>query len=321
MSRRLACLVCTVWWLAALASPGLAGNQTIGLARLETPDAVGEGLPFLVRVESQAPFTQAVLRWQGRSLTLYPETTPSPQGGQRFQAVALLGLGLLPPPSPEAPEAFAADEHSLEMDLATLAGPAAFRATIRRLPRSFPAQDLDVPDRYVSLSKADQERHQREKRQVEEALATMSAHRFWECPLFRPLRGGVSGAFGERRFYDEQPRQPHRGVDLRGKHGQPVSVCFAGRVLLTADHLFSGRTVFVDHGEGVVSMYMHLSEIMVSQGQRLSRGQTVGRVGATGRVTGPHLHFGLALWGHLVDPLAVNSHACGLPETASDAED
>ncbi|MBN2170118.1 MAG: M23 family metallopeptidase, partial [Candidatus Krumholzibacteriota bacterium] len=89
----------------------------------------------------------------------------------------------------------------------------------------------------------------------------------------------------------------------RGAAGAPVRACAAGRVVLAGDHFFAGRCVYVDHGQGLVSMYFHLSEILVAEGQMLARGEVLGRVGESGRVTGPHLHWGLAVQGQLVDPL------------------
>ncbi|MBG3878486.1 M23 family metallopeptidase, partial [Desulfovibrio oxamicus] len=114
--------------------------------------------------------------------------------------------------------------------------------------------------------------------------------------------GGVSSLFGLRRVFNGEPRAPHRGLDLRGEAGELVKACAAGRVALAENHYFAGNSVYIDHGMGVVSMYFHLSAMDVTPGQMVAQGQLIGRVGSTGRVTGPHLHFGMAVLGDMVDP-------------------
>ncbi|NHZ47213.1 M23 family metallopeptidase, partial [Nitratidesulfovibrio liaohensis] len=107
---------------------------------------------------------------------------------------------------------------------------------------------------------------------------------------------------GLRRVFNGEPRAPHRGLDLRGEAGEPVTACAAGRVVLAENHYFAGNSVYIDHGMGVVSMYFHLSALDVAPGQMVAQGQVIGKVGSTGRVTGPHLHFGMAVLGDMVDP-------------------
>lgn len=294
---------CLFWFstllLCILAGPSHAATITIGQYSLHAPDAVGEGLPFLVEIESPQPFAQATVLWNETRLVVFPAQQT---GRQQFIATAMLGMELKTPQSPE--------ELPLVVTLPAANTPIRFTAAIRRVARPFPEQSLKVDSQFVALSKDDLTRHRRERQVVRAALDTTTPRRYWECPLFRPVQGDVSSAFGLRRLFNGQPRQPHRGVDLRAQFGQRVAAAFGGRVLLAVEHFFSGKTLYLDHGEGVVTMYMHLSEIMVSQGQRVTKGQTIGRIGATGRVTGPHLHFGMSILGGLVDPLAVNEFAC-----------
>jgi len=116
--------------------------------------------------------------------------------------------------------------------------------------------------------------------------------------------GVVTGPFGRRTLVNGQPRQPHGGVDLRGAQGSPVRAPAAGVVALVQDSYFGGLTLLIDHGLGVISGYRHLSACLVRPGQKVSRGQVIARVGRSGRVTGPHLHFDVHVSGARVDPLA-----------------
>ena len=121
-------------------------------------------------------------------------------------------------------------------------------------------------------------------------------------PMSRPTQGKRSSEFGVRRFFNDQPRSPHSGLDLAGPTGTPISAPAAGTIALTGDFFFSGNLVMIDHGAGIISMLGHMSEVLVEKGQRIERGDIVGKVGATGRVTGPHVHWTLSIGGVRVDP-------------------
>ncbi len=118
----------------------------------------------------------------------------------------------------------------------------------------------------------------------------------------RPVNGPLSSPFGLRRFFNGEERNPHSGLDFAARSGTPVKAPAAGRVILVGDYFFNGRTVFLDHGQGLISMFCHLSAIDVQPGDELARGAVLGRVGATGRATGPHLHWNVSLNDARVDP-------------------
>jgi len=120
--------------------------------------------------------------------------------------------------------------------------------------------------------------------------------------LDRPVQGPLSSPFGLKRFFNGEPRAPHSGLDFAAPTGKPVTAPAAGKVILTGDYFFNGNTVFLDHGQGLITMYCHLSVIDVKEGDTLTRGQVLGKVGATGRVTGAHLHWNVSLNDARVDP-------------------
>ena len=147
------------------------------------------------------------------------------------------------------------------------------------------------------------------KRIVRDQVAINSAFSTWTDDLADDLRfslpahGRFSSGFGLRRFFNNEPRQPHAGLDIAAPVGTPVTAPAAGTVIETGNYFFNGNTVFIDHGQGLISMYNHLSRIDVTAGMHVRRGQRIGLVGKTGRVTGPHLHWTLSLNNARIDPL------------------
>jgi murein DD-endopeptidase MepM/ murein hydrolase activator NlpD len=172
-------------------------------------------------------------------------------------------------------------------------------------PRDYPVQRLTVSERMVTLSPEDQERAVRESRLIREALALRSDERLWRAPFLRPVEGPVSSPFGLRRIYNGKRRGYHSGLDIAAPRGAPVGVAAAGAVALVGDFFYTGKTVLVDHGFGLLTAYFHLDTISVDPGQQLGAGDVVGQVGSTGRSTGPHLHWGVYLAGVKVDPLSL----------------
>jgi murein DD-endopeptidase MepM/ murein hydrolase activator NlpD len=118
----------------------------------------------------------------------------------------------------------------------------------------------------------------------------------------QPVTGPVSSIFGLRRIFNGLPRKPHSGLDLAAPEGTPIRAVAAGTVIESGDFFFSGNMVYIDHGQGLISLYAHLHQIQVKTGDKIERGQVIGQVGETGRVTGPHLHLGIILNQTLIDP-------------------
>lgn len=179
------------------------------------------------------------------------------------------------------------------------------RETARVRVTSYPyeVQHIEIEDdSQVHLSAEDLARVRRENRRIG-ALWSRRGPRLFDLPLHPPLPHlPEGGRFGARRFFNGEPRSPHSGADYGVPRGTPVLAAADGVVALTGDFFFSGQSVFLDHGDGLVTMYFHLSEIGVEEGERVERGRQVGEVGSTGRSTAPHLHFGIRWRGERVDP-------------------
>jgi murein DD-endopeptidase MepM/ murein hydrolase activator NlpD len=169
----------------------------------------------------------------------------------------------------------------------------------------FGIQKLSLPSSMVDLDAKTLERVNQEARQLEALLQVFRDERLWRGAFIRPVEGELSGAFGLSRIINGQRRSPHTGIDLRAEEGSPVLACNSGMVALADQLFFSGKSVILDHGWGLYSMYFHLSEIRVKEEDRVSKGAMLGRVGSTGRSTKPHLHWGIRMNGARVDPLSL----------------
>ncbi len=197
------------------------------------------------------------------------------------------------------PLALAPGRYSVEIDRARVVHSESFEVTDKR----YPVQRLTIPDqRKVDPAPSDLERIRREQRIIAEAKQRWTSIADVDLDFVLPADGPLSSRFGLARVLNGKPRAPHSGLDLAVPIGTPIRSTAAGVVSVTDDFFFNGKTVFVDHGQGLISMYCHLDAITVKPGERIARGGAIGRSGMTGRVTGPHLHWSVFLNGALVDP-------------------
>ena len=178
---------------------------------------------------------------------------------------------------------------------------------IQVLPKDFPVRRITVEKKYASPPKEELDRIQKESREVSGIFSNTTPEKFWQGAFLRPVPGEAISSFGKRSIINGQPRSPHSGTDFRAAAGTPIKAPNAGKVVLVRDLFFAGNTVILDHGQGLYSYFAHLSKFDVSEGEFVERGHAVGEVGATGRVTGPHLHWTLRLAGARVDPLSLMS--------------
>ncbi|MGZ9005277.1 MAG: peptidoglycan DD-metalloendopeptidase family protein [Burkholderiales bacterium] len=169
-------------------------------------------------------------------------------------------------------------------------------------PKTYLSQHLKVAPGKVELSPEDLARYERERAHLAGVIRTFSEDPPATLEMVQPVPGPRSSSFGLRRFFNSQPRSPHGGMDIAAPVGTPVVAAAAARVIDTGDYFFSGNTVILDHGAGLLSLYAHLSEIDATRAQSVASGTPIGKVGATGRVTGQHLHFSVYLNAAAVDP-------------------
>lgn len=170
--------------------------------------------------------------------------------------------------------------------------------------KAYPEQRLKIKERkYVEPDPKQVERWRRESKEQKAAYKLWSEPQSPVTQLAMPAEGPYSSAFGLKRFYNDQPRSPHSGLDIAAPDGAPITAAAPGVVTAKGHYFFNGNTIIVDHGFGLSTMYCHMSEIKVELGQTLNTGDLIGLVGKTGRVTGPHLHWGVSLNNTRVDPL------------------
>ena len=256
---------------------------------LNVPRSIGDGEAF--QVEFGAQGAQALtIEWRDKTLALGPCSGPDN-----------LCRALLPVPLDEKAA-------RLPLSLSVTWQNEKKETMSAQLPvklRKYPVQKLTVESRFVSPPKEVEEKIKRDRAEFNAAISKITTVRYWSLPLLRPVPGEVTSQFGLRRVFNNVPKNPHRGVDFDGKTGDPIAAIESGIVVLVSDHYYSGNIVIVDHGLGVFSSYIHLSAFNVKKGQKISRGDIVGYVGSTGRVTGPHLHLSMHVLG-----VGVNAAAC-----------
>jgi murein DD-endopeptidase MepM/ murein hydrolase activator NlpD len=195
----------------------------------------------------------------------------------------------------------------LQVQIDTNAGTVHLSYSILLIKEDYSVQHLTLPKNKVDLDAKTLKRVQQERKELAEAFHHISRRPLWDGPFLEPVNGKVTGVFGSRRIINGQTRQPHSGEDIAAPQGTLVQAINSGTVVKTVNHFFSGKGVILDHGVGLFSMYFHLSEIDVKSGQAIQKGETLGKVGASGRATGPHLHWGIRLNGSRINPYALTA--------------
>lgn len=246
----------------------------------DVPKKVSQGRGFLVKIQDTAPFSGKIL-WRQKEISF-----TAAEKNNAYTADILLGMPI--------------DAKNKEV-VTLFYNNKKISKEITPLSVKWVTHKLTVAPKYVEPPKELQERLQKERAATKKILATVSPDAVWQLPFTRPVKGTISGSFAARRVFNEKPRSPHLGTDMRGAVGTPILAMADGIVLLAKEHYYSGNAVWIDHGQGVISMYGHMSKFAVKEGDVVKQGQKIGEVGATGRVTGPHLHLSLYIQGVAVD--------------------
>jgi murein DD-endopeptidase MepM/ murein hydrolase activator NlpD len=207
----------------------------------------------------------------------------------------LLGLDMEDPPG----------AHELTVELKSEVQNRQLSYSILVIKQKYPVQHLTLPKDKVDLDETSLVRVKAEQEQVRSVLEAISSSRLWDGRFIEPVTGTSTGAFGRLRIINGQARSPHNGEDIAAPMGTDVIATADGIARLTVDHFFAGKGLFLDHGLGLFSMYFHLSEILVQDGQRVTKGQVIGKVGASGRASGPHLHWAVRINGARVNPYSL----------------
>ncbi len=260
---------------------GAAFAATSGI-KVECPREVAVGEPFVLTISAPAKVDDVNVVWLGKTISLK---------GQGKRAELML------------PTPLETNEKSLSLLLLSAKGNMRiFSSSITVRQKDFPVQKLNVDPRFVTPPASEVPRIEREAKKLRAIYAGFTPERHWRLPLHRPLSGAITSEFGVKRVFNGEPRSRHKGVDLRGAEGTEIGALAAGKVVLAENTYYAGNLVVIDHGLGVFTSYSHLSKFKVKEGDFVKSGALVGLVGATGRVTGPHLHLGLIVQGESQSP-------------------
>ena len=196
--------------------------------------------------------------------------------------------------------------HSIVLNGVDLSGNSVTaRKVVQVLRKAFPRRKLTVDGKFVSPPQSVLQRIDAEREKVRSIFAAATPERYWRGRFLIPVPGDVVSAFGKRNVFNGQLRSPHTGTDFRGAVGTPIRSPNRARVALAEELYFSGNTIILDHGLGLYSYLGHMSEISVREGDYVETGSVIGKIGATGRVTGPHLHWTVRLGTARVDPISL----------------
>lgn len=276
---------------AGLVPIGLCAGTPLGSRSSETHYSGKQGQIIVIKVPLDQASANVQGKFLGRAVSFFPEMRP----GESKGFVGLLGIDMQEEPG----------THELAIQITDGEHGRSLSYRVLVLKEKFRVEHLKLPKDKVDLDEQGLARWKGEQEQVKTALAADSPMKLWQPSFVEPVSGKRTGIFGSVRIMNGQARNPHNGEDIGAPLGTDVAATNDGIVRLTVDHIFSGKGVFLDHGLGFYSMYFHLSDVLVKEGDLVRAGQIVGKVGATGRATGPHLHWGVKLNGARVNPYAL----------------
>ena len=250
-----------------------------------------QGQVLLVKVKGEERATEVKGTFLSRTIPFFREFRPGEPAGY----IGLLGIDMEDDPGTY--------ELAVEVKQGEQTKQLSFNVLVAK--EKFAVEHLQLPKEKVDLDEKSVARWKAEQEQVKQALAENSRLKLWHSNFVEPVIGKRTGIFGSVRIMNGKPRNPHNGEDIGAPLGADVAATNDGIVRITVDHFFSGKGVFIDHGLGFYTMYFHLSEVLVKDGDLVTAGQIIGKVGATGRATGPHLHWGVKLNGARVNPYSL----------------
>ena len=250
-----------------------------------------QGQVLVVKVKGEEQATEVKGTFLSRTIPFFLEFRPGEPAGY----IGLLGIDMQDDPGTY--------ELAVEVKQGEQTKPLSFNVLVAK--EKFAVEHLTLPKGKVDLDEKSVARWKAEQQLVQHALAENSRLKLWHSNFVEPVNGKRTGIFGSVRIMNGKPRNPHNGEDIGAPLGADVAATNDGIVRITVDHFFSGKGVFIDHGLGFYTMYFHLSEVLVKDGDLVTAGQIIGKVGATGRATGPHLHWGVKLNGARVNPYSL----------------
>lgn len=265
-----------------------AFSATAGHAEVTVPETVQIGQPFVAEIKAPKAAVNFKVSWLGKESQL----TAAPKQDHMLCRV-ILGTDLKNAKNGTAKLIFSYELDGIKTDT---------EKNIKLQEKTYPAENLTVAPSMVNPPKEQLERIAKEAKLAAAAIQTNTPGFAPRLPLARPVPGVLTSVYGKSRYFNNELRSRHGGIDMRAAVGTKVKAAGSGKVILTGDFWFAGRCVYIDHGAGLISFYGHLSKIGTEKGADVKAGDVIGLSGQTGRVTGPHLHFGLSWRGEYFDP-------------------
>ncbi len=254
--------------------------QGHGISMTLSPSRLHPGSPFMLSMSGLVTGTTYEIKFDKHTLNFTGSTTD-----------ILLGVNL---EHPEGEDSIRLYEHGIAAPLTSV--------SIDVHKHVYPSQYLKLPENFVELTPAELKRAIKEEKELDRIFVNDTTTPLWKGAFIIPVHGIITTPFGVKRFLNGEPRSAHTGIDIAGKLGTPVVATNNGIVCFEGNLFFGGNSILINHGQGIYSMYFHLGKYAVKNGDYVKKGQVIGYIGSTGRVTGPSLHFGLRIVDSKVDP-------------------